>query len=245
VVQTPGVPVGDMRLDVMLDELARRRSIVPGKVRTIAGHRCTVLQTKEPIGGSTVEPPTRRNHADACVERHGIVLEERWWLDGKLTRIRTAEALDTSPTFAADEFTVTGEPIAPKGGGNAIVPMVEPDADLPSIDVPASFGSPQRFRYLVGTPPRDGVPQIPPVRALQVWVDGSDFLVLETGQDAESSSLPTSMGAVTVDGLEDAGLNVTVYGSEVFGHLDQVTIFRLRGSVSPGRLLAIARTLRR
>lgn len=240
----PGSPPGDMRLDVVLDDLVRRGVVVPGKEKTVNGRKCVVLKTKDPIIGSVLEAPNSEDHTDNCVDEHGIVVEERWWLSKKLTRVRTLTDLDLAPTVTDADFKVTGTPVDLASGGSSIAPNDKPLAKFLAVDLPSRFKLTSTYQYLVGQPPRNKVPQQPLIRAIDVWTDGNDFIVFEQGQSPQGGGgLPSSMGLVEIPILEQAGVSVTIYGSEVFGNYDAIRLVRLRGSVRPEDLVDIAKTM--
>lgn len=240
---TATTPSADMRLDAVLDDLARRGAVVTGKAKTVDGRRCTIIKTKDPLFGAKPEPPNDQDHTDNCIDRHGIVLEERWWLSKKLTRIRTVVKLDLTPTFGPDDFDFKVAPLAVDKGGSLLQKIDALPEDTTTVVVPDGFELLGNYRYYLGRPPQGSSPQIPLVRTLQVWRKGIDFIALEQGQEGFGYGLPSSVGTVQIPTLVDTGINVSVSGPEVFGHDSFGQVWLLRGSITPERLLAVAKTI--
>ncbi len=113
----------------------------------VLGRACTWARTGGPAG-SPLARPTTANHADMCVDdATGLVLEERWTLDGALVRTRRAVELDLSPRFDASTFTA--EPkgpdllgaLASSQGVTAVVELPDSAAaeQHASFDPPAGY----------------------------------------------------------------------------------------------------------
>jgi hypothetical protein len=239
----PGTPSGDMRLDSVLADLARRGAVITGKSKTINGHHCTVVKTMDPIFGAKPAPPNHKDHTDNCIDRHGIVIEERWWLSRQLTRIRTAQDIDLSPDFSDMPFTFAVKPIDPADGGSVMQKLDALPEHYTTVDAPAGFHQTGIYRFLLGRPPQNGARQFPLVRMLQVWQKGVDFIVLEQGQEDSGNGLPSRIGSIDLPMLTDGGISVSTSGTEVFGHDHNGQVWRLRGTITPERLVAVAKTI--
>jgi len=71
--------------------------------RRLLGRPCTVVRTGGPIG-RPLTAPTQSDHADLCVDRTGIALEEVWLRGGRLVRRRQATAFNPSAVIDDESF---------------------------------------------------------------------------------------------------------------------------------------------
>ncbi|MDA8186236.1 MAG: hypothetical protein M0035_17740 [Actinomycetota bacterium] len=69
----------------------------------VAGHRCNLVETGNPPG-EPLSPPSSRSSVTLCISRSGVVLSERWTLNGKLAESKTAVYFDPAPKLTAAAF---------------------------------------------------------------------------------------------------------------------------------------------
>jgi len=80
--------------------------------RVVAGRRCNLVRIGGPLADTdTFKRPTARDHADICLDRTGIALQEHWTLRGK--RARRLDALSFQPNFHPDADTLQPAPRLP------------------------------------------------------------------------------------------------------------------------------------
>lgn len=72
--------------------------------RRVLGRSCAAYRVAEPIGNIATKPPTDDEHVELCVDETGVMLDERWVLNGEVIREQRAIKLDTSPRLASDVF---------------------------------------------------------------------------------------------------------------------------------------------
>jgi hypothetical protein len=105
---------GDVQATDALNLAIERGDAVVLGTRRILGRRCTVVLTGHPAG-EPIAAPTPSSRVVLCVDRTGVLLAERWQLDGKLAEDMRAIAFDprfrpTSSTFAPSPRSPTKQP---------------------------------------------------------------------------------------------------------------------------------------
>jgi hypothetical protein len=79
---------------------------------SVLGHTCTIVETGAPPG-EPMSPPTSKSSVDLCFARSGIVLFERWYLNGRLAESKTAVSYIPHPRLRVGEFAP-----APRASGS-------------------------------------------------------------------------------------------------------------------------------
>jgi hypothetical protein len=252
---TPPVPAtGDVRLEHALEELVDQGLLVPGLRRRVRGIQCQMYRTREPIGTGDLAPPSSDEWADICVDARGLVLEELWYLRGRLLQRRVAVEVEVDPDIPTGSFDAFSAQLAPdEGGGDlrAVEPTSRPNYIFWELDeTPSGFVHRGRFEVLTPSGQRDvtGPSQIgPPRQAVSdVYERGSDIVVISrgsvVGREAEFELHPHQT-EVDFGELGVATLELGVFGSWLRVKPDAVQFVSIRGTVSTAELLAIARDL--
>ena len=248
----------DLRPDVVLAAAVADGHVVRGGERTIAGRTCTVHRFGGPIASGTLTPLVEADaeHADACIDAQGLVLEEVWSIDGEVVRTRTATAVDLDPDLGEVLDLPDGaRTLAPEDGGGATQP-VPADHDPGFLerwgleDVPPGF---ERAGTWVVVPPSARPADEPgPRRAevallTQAWVRGADLVLLDQGATVAGIAPPFSDAAVVDDivipGLGAAQLAWDLRTSEIRILRPEGGFVRLAGTLAPDDLVGLARSL--
>lgn len=207
---------------------------------TVAGHPCTVVRTGGPVGSPVIRP-TGRDHADICVDEHGVMLSERWVLSGRVARTRTATSYDPAPQYQDDAWTARPQN-APDPAFSAAAPRVVALTDTQlatltfSLVPPNGFSAEGAFSQVTTTGSR------PSAQVIEHFVRGSDLIDL-----LQSSAPPGAGGAhgrqMSVAGLGQVTVEADLNAVAVEYRLADGTFARLSGS-DAGKLLAAAAGLR-
>jgi hypothetical protein len=150
-------PEDDRVLSSLAEALRRGRATFLG-TSVVLDRPCWRVRTRNPAGAVAVKP-TAGDHAELCVDRTGLVLDERWVVDGQEVRHRAATELTVAPPLAAGDFEATPDagPLPVSPSATAIRPLTRAQIDaLPvSLAPPAGFvelGSVVRERSVPGRP---------------------------------------------------------------------------------------------
>ncbi|MCL4422451.1 MAG: hypothetical protein M1115_04665 [Actinobacteria bacterium] len=82
--------------------ISRNEAAIVGQ-STVLGHHCTIVETGAPPG-DPVTAPTPGNYASYCISKSGIVLYQRWMLQGKVAQTKTAISYTTHPHISPSTF---------------------------------------------------------------------------------------------------------------------------------------------
>ena len=69
------------------------------------GTKCLLLRIGN-APGEWLDPPSAKDHADICVDRSGVIVSEKWVVDGEQLRSRRAVSLELPGDVDATEFAV-------------------------------------------------------------------------------------------------------------------------------------------
>ncbi len=193
---------GDQQAGWALRAALQRRLAGVAGTDVVTGRRCTIVRTGKPLG-SPLTRPTDQDHADLCVEAHGLVLREEWTSGGRLVRTRTATALTIDPHLPPTAFLpspVSGA-LAPGTDGTTTVLPVTPQ-EMPSLRL--YLPPPPGYTSVGAQAETTFGPDGPTTVVVSHFVDGPDLLDLEQG---ELSQPPPTAVAVEL-GAGRAGLLV-------------------------------------
>jgi hypothetical protein len=207
----------DSHLDVALASALAHGLVRRGGTSSVAGAACTEWLSRMPLDAGDVALPASGETTTTCVDAQGRLLRDRWTLDGKVVRTRTAVSIGRPDGSPLDGATPTPAPAAQ-------LPVLVKTVEVPAlatalgIAVPAGpaglkadGGSALLERNLA-----DGTMQ--PLRegASFVWRDGTRMVTLEVQRGlGHREPAPTSGVPVTlVSGLA-ARLKPVVSGLQV------------------------------
>lgn len=251
----PSVATGDIRIDAVLDEAVKGRTILRRERREVYGRLCQVYRAGGPVFAGDIERyvPAQGDYADVCVDRNGLVVEEYWVYRGRLIQRRVAVELDIDPAIDTSIFRIDVAPS--QGATRGAVQRLDPD-DVDETGLWELPEPPSRFKYLgrygvvipqAALPNVGGQPSGPgPSSTTDVYVRGPDLVVVDQDPSLlaviENENRPARK--VTVQGLEGAELIVDARMSEVRGRSPDGSVVRIFGTLSPSRLLDMARQLK-
>ena len=256
----PGPPSGDLRPDVLLADALRDGYADKRELRRVARRLCRVYR----IGGSADAvslPPvaTGAEPTDVCVDEAGLVLEEVTFrkTSGDVVRRRVATSVSERPPVTDETFEVSKPEGDPRQIGS--VQELEPDSRLPGgtfWELPKGpKGFELRGRYAVVPAGQPGFND-PASRSSvisfvsEVWTDGPDVLLIDQGatQGAapfadDPDAIDVKIGDVKAGDLGKGELLYSMAASEVRFITGGARFVRVRGTLPPSKLLAIAKTL--
>ena len=252
----PAVASPDLRFDVALPAALEHGLLEPRERRRVAGRTCQVYRAGTSVTAGQLVAPSDEEHADACFDADGLLLEEWWITEGRTVRQRVAVAVETGVRVDDSIFELPREPTVPadEGGGGMrqLAAGSAPPGEFFEVDAPPD-GMSYRGRFaVVPTQPHQFVDPARQGEILattaDVWVRGPDFVAVDQGGTLGSSEVyapDPDLPHVPVGALGEAELHVRLDRIEVRIHLSGNRFVRLYGTVPMEDLLAVARSLRR
>jgi hypothetical protein len=249
----PGPPSGDLRPDAVLGDAIRNGYAVKRELRRVAGRLCRVYRIGAPSSSTSLPPLARaEDTTDVCVDEAGLVLEEVIYDGDEVGRRRVATSVTEEPRISDDTFDVPKPDADPRQIGS--VQELEPDSRLPGGTFwqlprsPKGFESRGRFAVVPAGQPgfNDPTAHSSVISFVtEVFTDGPDVLLVEQGATQGAAPFADDPDAPDVD-IDGVGVGEVLYamtGSEVRIRTEGSRFVRVRGTLPPSKLLAIARTL--
>lgn len=177
-----GAPPGDWRLAPALPDLVRLGLARRVGTARVAGRPCVTFRFAGPVG-DPIARPHAGEYADECVDGRGLLLSERWVLNGRLLRLTQAEYVDTAVPADASFVppALAGHPIPI--GFTAVEPLSlarVPSTGQPYWVAPAppwGFRLVRRVRAVTSGQSPDG-PQISDVAYVDTYVRGPEAITV-------------------------------------------------------------------
>jgi hypothetical protein len=185
----PTVAGGDVRLAPVVDDAVAAGLLVEREQREVAGRRCQVYRTGAPVADGLLVKPTRREHADVCIDRNGLVLEEWWVVDGRPFRQRVAtDVEERAPDDLGADWTALDPSMAVEEGGGSILKVRDDSAPpgelFEAARVPDGFTHLGRYSIIppqadafAGNGNRSNISS----STADVWRRGIDVLLVDQG----------------------------------------------------------------
>ncbi len=238
--RVPGPAIGDQALAVVLDEAAAAGLAERGAgMDEVLGRPCTLFEIVEP-GATVLVPASDRSRDEICVDHDGLVLRERWRLNGALVLSREAIEVETNPSRELVDAALSSE--ATDDTTNLQAPRARKVSSIHAFlrepPLPAGFQLEGRYQTGVVTPAG-------PVTT-QAWAmqRRGDYLVVEVGTGR--ANRPSGAATMRLDGLGTASLTSGVRGSEAIVAIDGGDGWVRVTASAPGRWLRdYLRSLRR
>ena len=254
----PAMAASDLRLDGVLDERVAAGDIERRGVRRVAGRPCQEYRMGGPPAGGSIPAlgSKRGEHADVCVDRDGLVLDERWVADGDVLRRRTAVDVATGVHFPKETFTAEGATkVAATDGGGAAARVADDftfgDRTWQLRAAPEGFHAAGRWsvvwpRLDTAVDPMGSDTAGRVAGLATVWVRGPDVIVIEQGGTHDGSTpFPSVEGAKAAPlGTLDGEAFTDARGTEVRATADDGSFVRVWSTLPRARVLALARDLR-
>ncbi len=187
-----------------------------------------------------------------CIDAVGLVLEERWELDGEEVRTRRAVAL----SFDRRAALRVPDGSALPGSGELRRLAVDAASPFPARvtvgAVPEGFEHVGRYAVVppdLSVAERD--PNLPAVAQLatitDVWVRGADLLIVDqgatTGRDPFARTDVAAPVNLETPGLENAVIVLDLRASDIRIRLADGAFVRVAATLAPEELMAVARSL--
>lgn len=199
-----GLPVlaapGDYRLGPVIADLQRLGLARKRGAKRIAGRSCTEYRFGAPLG-DPIKAQEDGEHADLCIDGVGLVLLERWSLNGRRLRETKAVHVDLTPPPPASFIPPPGD-VKPNPSGVSTVTRLSTD-QLPETGLPHwvarepmwGFALSSRLRATT-TSAASGSVQVSDILYVDSYVRGHD--AFEVLHRELSSSGPPAPGAERV-----------------------------------------------
>jgi hypothetical protein len=258
-VSPPSPATSDVRLATVLGDAVGEGHAQVRERRRVIGVDCQVYRVGTAVAAGELVPVNTRagEHADICVDRDGLLLEEVWIKDGRPLQRRVATSRRVDPTFPDERFHLTNEQAVSSAQGNGFFRAIDPSSGFEGTgyrisDVPDGFTS--LGRYLV-QPPRLSLSQSPvqderppePVSVVDVWARGPDLLVLSQTIDSGQTAIPQRSEAAEPLDLGPTNAAATLLdlrSVEVRIEVPDHRFLRLAGTLRLAQLVDLAKGLR-
>lgn len=255
-VTTPALAAGDARPDIAVADAVEAGLAELGERRRVLGSECQVYRTEFPLDAGPITPPGD-TRTETCVDRRGLVLEERLVVDGWQVARRVAVDVDAGDGGAAstEDSDQTAVPPLPIDEGGAGLREIDPReyADLARWELTAPEGFSLYGHYATVHPSRDTTddPRAAVSRfssVLTVWTRGADVVIFETGATLDGTPVQELPGSRSVgawptapgeSGPGAARMVVSARGNEL-RHTEGGRLVRLMATVPTARLAVLA-----
>jgi hypothetical protein len=253
------------RRDIRLDAVARyaakaNRLRLIGRAR-VRGETCFVFRSAAALSSGPLAPIPKRSFVDSCIDSRGLLVYERTTSDGKVVSERRATGIALGGSSPG--YSLQGDAIPTNKGGGAMRALTM-DSRLssgPFWDIakpPAGFRHTGRYVVIPSQPQAyadtsafsmnaAGLPGSLVVSIDDVYVRGSDALVIEQGSTVNDAKFTAPLGGEDIDLGEVLGhgqLLASASASEVVAEPHDGTRFvRVIGTLPPDELIAIARQM--
>ena len=260
-VSPPSPATSDLRLATSLPDAVANNYVQVRERRRVLGQECQVYRAGSTVVSGTLVPvnTTAGEHADFCVDRQGLLLEEVWFKDGRPLQRRVVTKRVVSPKLADDRFVLgLDEQAISIDQGNGFIREIDPNSAFEGtvyrLTAPPD-GSTYMGRYIV-QPPKLNPFQSPldpssdrseQVSMIDVWRKGADVLVFSQTIAAGISALPNNSKTaqkIQLGPIGDAATVVDLRSNEVRAELPEDRFLRIAGTYSRQQLVDMAGSLR-
>jgi len=247
-VAIPGPPPGDYRFTAVLGDLVRLGLLVPQGSAVVAGRGCDVYRTGAPLG-DPLRAPQVGEFADWCIDPEGLLLSERWTLDGRPLRTTVATSViarrPTTPIAPDGSLPVEPNP-ALTARAEALDVERRPEVGDASYWVaspaPGSWQLTRRLR-VVTTSTLGGAPQIDDLAYVDVYRRGVDVVVVAHRDRAFGAVVATGLEQREAGALGEMDVLLSPRGAELAVAREQWVI-SVQGTTSVADLVEFASALR-
>lgn len=209
-----------------------------------AGRACSVFVTGAPLTSASVSAPGDER-TEACIDDRGLLLYERWEIDGSVISERTAVSVEIDP--AIDPAVFDPEPVVADAPElDALLANIAVEADEETLaDLRTDLAVPEGYA-LEGAVFRASVSESGAGNAAETvrfYSDGTDLIELaevSVGGVAEldgGGALP-----VEIDGFDEVWFDPDFRVSALRARLTDTSFVELRGA-DPSRLVDLLRTI--
>jgi hypothetical protein len=232
----PNVAPSDIRIDTVAAYALKRGLLQIRGSATYAGRKCQVYRSAKSLVARVMSAaPTARDHVDTCVDRDGLVLDERAVSDGKQTLAKRAKKVEVS---SQHDFVVEGTEVPLDQGGGRVTSLTDdsrpPGESFWQLDAPPT-GFTHLGRYAV-VPPQPRVVGSLATSVDDVFTSGPDVIVVSNGHRppvVEPGGRSVGVGR----------LYLSAVGSRIVIQHEHGAYVEVRGTVTPATLIRLARAL--
>jgi hypothetical protein len=226
----------------------------------VAGVECQVYRVGSTVAAGDLVPVGANpgEHADICVDRAGLLLEELWFREGHPLQRRVVVRRRVDPPLSDADFQFRGEQALPVDQGNGFLRNVDPTSAFEGT-VYRVTAPPEGFTYrgrVVVRPPKlnpfqsplDDAPSGEQVSLIDTWERDGQLLVFSQTIAAGLSAIPNdAKTARPIDLAGEFGRAATVIdlrSNELRIELPEDRFIRIAGSLPVAELVDVAKSLR-
>ena len=252
----------DLRPDVTVPAAVHNHRLRLLRTRVIDGRRCEVFRSAAPLrGGPLPVLRSTSSYVDTCIDADGIILRETQVSSGHVVMDREAVAVQVgAPAVAGAPLDLTGTPTPFDSGGGAFTAVTlgsrPPGGSWALTQPPAGFTHVGRYAVV---PPQPqlfgqagqgtgsmGLPGGLVTEMDDVFTRGTDVVVLQQGSTINGAPFTPPANSIAVD-LGSLGSGQLLLAGNVTAVVAEPgngkTFVRLSGTLPPGTLVALMRSL--
>jgi hypothetical protein len=228
-----------------------------------AGRDCTVYRSAAPLrSGPLAAVRSASTYADTCIDSAGLVLREADVKAGHISSERVAVSVAVGAgSVSGAEFGLSGPKTPVDQGGGAFAPLTltswPPGTNWTVGSLPPGFRElghfavippqPQAFGQIDTAEPNPvGLPGSVITEIDDVWVRGTDVIILQEGEslDGAKFAAPTGIEAVNLGALGSGQVQISGTGTTVTAEPTGGEHFlRLSATLDPSTVIQLARSI--
>ncbi len=210
-----------------------------------AGTACTVFLTGPPVSGESLGPASDSEQTETCIDGRGLVLHERWEINGRLVSERTASSVEIDPAVPAEAFDprprITDAPELATLLASVAVPADEETVAGLRTDV--AFPADYELDGAVFRANTSDASAIGATETVRFYSDGADLV--EVAEVTVSG--PAELGGngalpLTLEGFEEVKFLPGFRVSVIRARLNDTSFVEIRGT-DPGLLVELLRAI--
>jgi hypothetical protein len=204
----PGFPGPFSGLSIALPVAERQHLVRRLGTSSVLGRACTRWLSESPLDGPPLSPAHGKDRTESCVGADGLILSERWALDGSVVRSRTVTSVGSGPSLEGNDLFSSAK-VAPLSQNDSAyvvkrttAPLLSRLLRVPAAGPPSGLTLDTASAVLLLNADRSGFDR---EGAVVTWTAPGRLVVLQVERDAPGYSKATVRGAAVGVGSLGAG----------------------------------------